>query len=201
MHETSDGVLVCCHNSSLKKMYGEDVRIEEHPFRELSSLTLVAGNGLETYAPRLLRLPLFEEYLNICERGGCVPFIETKGNVVEQVLRLLEKRGMTERAVLSSIEFPHIEQARAISSRIFVHHIFSDEEKMERLAAFGNSGLSYNYPVLDEVPAGLIGKTHRAGVRVCLRAGDDPGTVRRMTAMQLVYIPTNRMTNADIPLC
>ena len=43
------------------------------------------------------------------------------------------------------------------------------------------------------VPEGLIGRTHAMGLRVCLRAGDTPEAVRRMLAMELDYIPSNRM--------
>ena len=53
------------------------------------------------------------------------------------------------------------------------------------------AGLSYNYKDLTAVPDGLIEKTHKAGVRVCLRAGDTRETVLKMLAMGLDYIPTN----------
>ena len=55
----------------------------------------------------------------------------------------------------------------------------------------GNGGLSYNYPNLDDVPEGLIEETHKNGVKVCLRAGDNPESVKRMIEMGLDYIPTN----------
>ena len=62
---------------------------------------------------------------------------------------------------------------------------------MLQIAKMGNGGLSYNYPVLDDVPEGLIEKTHEAGVKVCLRAGDSEESLARMIAMGLDYIPTN----------
>ena len=198
VHRTLDGVLVCCHNFSLKKMYGADIKIEDQTFAELKKLRVTCGNNVGCYSDEELHLPLFSEYLSICLRGGCVPFIETKGDVVEQTLRMVDSFGLIDGSVLSSINFDHIEEARRVSDRVFIHHIFTTDEQMLRVAELGNGGVSYNYPELDEVPEGLIERTHAAGVRLCLRAGDTVEKVRRMTAMGLDYIPTNRITPADI---
>lgn len=198
VHRTLDGTLVCCHDSSLKKMYGVDMKIEEHALRELSAVRICAGNALEKYGDEELRLPLFCEYLSICSRSGCVPFIETKGNVVGQVLRTVGELGLTDGAVLSSVDFSHIEEARRISDRIFIHHIFTTAERMLRVAELGNGGVSYNYPALDDVPAGLVERTHTAGVRLCLRAGDSAGSVSKMMEMGLDYIPTNLVSPGDV---
>ena len=190
VHATSDGVLVCCHDCSLKRTFGVDVIIEETPYSELKKYVMNTGNNVEKYDAEMLRIPLFEEYLTICKDAGCVPFIETKGKVVPQVLEMLESMGLTETSVLSSGNFEHIVEARKLSN-IFVHHIFSDYDKMLEIAKMGNGGLSYNYPNLDDVPEGLIEATHENGVKVCLRAGDTPESVKRMLDMGLDYIPTN----------
>ena len=194
VHETLDGVLVCCHNFSLSKMYGAKMQIEEHTLAELSDLAIITGNNVEKYSREELRLPLFDEYLDICKNAGCVPFIETKGDVVEKTIRAVENKGLIEASVLSSGNFDHITEARRVSRDIFIHHIFSSPEQMEIIASLGYGGLSYNYPILDDVPDGLIEMTHKNGVRVCLRAGDTPEGVRRMMDMELDYIPTNCMT-------
>lgn len=198
VHRTLDGILVCCHNFSLKKMYGADAKIEELNFSELQKLKIVTGNNVDKYSDDELRLPLFAEYLSICVRGGCVPFIETKGEVVEQTLRMVESYGIIDSAVLSSINFEHIEEARRVSRRVFIHHIFTTDEQMQRVSELGNGGVSYNYPELDDVPPDLVEKTHAMGVRLCLRAGDTPEKVRRMMDMGLDYIPTNCVSPADI---
>ena len=197
VHLTLDGILVCCHNSSLKKMYGSDMKIEEHTLKKLFAEKVTAGNCNGNYTAGELRLPLFDEYLDICKKSGCVPFIETKKNVVEETLFAVKKFDLIDHAVLSSVDFSHIETARALNKEIFVHHIFSNEELMEKISDFGYGGLSYNYPDLDTVPEGLIERTHEAGVRLCLRAGDTRESADRMISLGLDYIPTNKMTPAD----
>lgn len=199
VHATLDGVLVCCHNFSLSKMYGVSMKIEEHTYKELSELYITVGNDADKYSRGELRLPIFEEYLDICKKSGCVPFIETKGDVVGKTLDAVERFDLVRHAVLSSINFDHISEARKLNKDIFVHHIFSTPEQMEIIAGYGNGGLSYNYPILDEVPKGLIEMTHEHGVRVCLRAGDSAESIKRMMEIGLDYIPTNCMEPHRLP--
>ena len=190
VHSTKDGKLVCCHNESLMHMFGVDVIIEETTYDQLKSYRICNGNNVEKINDSMLRIPLFEEYLKICKNSGCIAFIETKGNVVSQVVNMLKSMKLTERAVISSIQYNHILEARNISD-IFVHHIFSDYEKMLEISKMGNGGVSYNYPNLDDVPCELIEQTHKNNVKVCLRAGDNQETVEKMIALGLDYIPTN----------
>ena len=190
---SSDGLLVCSHDDSLKRMFGLKQKVSATPYAELKKLVPVKGNGLDTWPKELLRIPTFGEYLDVCERYDAVPFIETKGDVavVKPVLDEVRRRGLTRVAVLSSVQFDHIREARKCDKEIFIHHIFSKPEQLDELAAMGNAGLSYNYKDLSAVPDGLVAGVHAKGVKMCLRAGDSPDAVARMVALGLDYIPTN----------
>ena len=146
---SKDGVMVCSHDDSLKRMFGLKKKVSELTYAELKSLVPVKGNGLAVWPKKALRVPTFGEYLDVCERYDAVPFIETKGDV----------------AVVKPV--------------------------LDELAAMGNAGLSYNYKDLSAVPDGLVAGVHAKGVKMCLRAGDTPEAVERMTALGLDYIPTN----------
>ena len=203
---SADGALVCVHDDTLKRMFGIDREVSSMRLEELRKLIPVKGkdkgkekkgknkvNGLESWPKEALRIPTFAEYLDVCERYDKVPFIETKGDVavVKPVLDEVRRRGLTKVAVLSAISFDHIREARRLDKEIFVHHIFSEPELLDELAAMGNAGLSYNYKNLAEVPEGLVERVHAKGVKICLRAGDTPETVAAMVKMGLDYIPTN----------
>ena len=190
---SADGLLVCSHDDSLKRMFGLKQKVSATPYAELKKLVPVKGNGLDTWPKELLRIPTFGEYLDVCERYDAVPFIETKGDVavVKPVLDEVRRRGLARVAVLSSVQFDHIREARKCDKEIFIHHIFSKPEQLDELAAMGNAGLSYNYKDLTAVPDGLVAGVHAKGVKMCLRAGDTPEAVAKMTALGLDYIPTN----------
>ena len=190
---SADGLLVCSHDDSLKRMFGLKQKVSATPYAELKKLVPVKGNGLDTWPKELLRIPTFGEYLDVCERYDAVPFIETKGDVavVKPVLDEVRRRGLARVAVLSSVQFDHVRAARTCDKEIFIHHIFSKPEQLDELAAMGNAGLSYNYKDLSAVPDGLVAGVHAKGVKMCLRAGDTPEAVARMVALGLDYIPTN----------
>ena len=190
---SKDGVMVCSHDDSLKRMFGLKQKVSGTAYAELKSLVPVKGNGLTVWPKETLRIPTFGEYLDICEKYDAVPFIETKGDVavVKPVLDEVRRRGLARVAVLSSVQFDHIREARRCDKEIFIHHIFSKPEQLDELAAMGNAGLSYNYKDLSAVPDGLVAGVHAKGVKMCLRAGDTPEAVAKMTALGLDYIPTN----------
>ena len=190
---SKDGMLVCSHDDSLKRMFGLKRKVSTTDYAELKTFVPSNGNGLDVWRKELLRIPTFAEYLDICERYDAVPFIETKGDVavVKPVLEEVRRRGLARVAVLSSVQFDHIREARKCDNEIFIHHIFSKPEQLDELAAMGNAGLSYNYKDLSTVPDGLVERVHAKGVKMCLRAGDTPDAVARMIALGLDYIPTN----------
>lgn len=177
---TVDGALVCSHDASLKRVFGVDLNVEKATLEEV----------------RKHPVPMFAEYLDICAKYDAVPFIETKGDkrVVGAVIDVLRKRGILSVAVVSSISFDHIREARRLAKTVFVHHIFSNPELLDELAAMGNAGLSWDYTNLKKLPEGLVEKTHAKGVRCCLRACDSPTTLAAMRALKLDYLPTNKMT-------
>ena len=174
-------------------MFGVERKVADMTFAELRELVPVKGKGLKSWPKEALRIPTFAEYLDVCEKYDKVPFIETKGDVavVKPVLEEVRRRGLANVAVLSSIQFDHIREARRVDREIFVHHIFSEPGLLDELADMGNAGLSYNYKNLAEVPDGLVERVHAKGVKMCLRAGDTPAAVEKMTALGLDYIPTN----------
>ena len=195
---SSDGALVCVHDDTLKRMFGDGRAVASVRLDELRRLVPAKDEkgkvkGLKSWPKEALRIPTFAEYLDVCEKYDKVPFIETKGDVavVKPVLDEVRRRGLGKVAVLSSIPFEHIRAARRLNNEIFVHHIFSEPELLDELAAMGNAGLSYNYKDPAAAPEGLVGRVHAKGVKMCLRAGDTPDAVAKMMAMGLDYIPTN----------
>ena len=76
---SSDGALVCAHDDTLKRMFGDEREVAAVRFDELRALMPVKGEkgkvkGLKSWPKDALRIPTFAEYLDVCERYDKVPF-------------------------------------------------------------------------------------------------------------------------------
>lgn len=193
VHKTADGKLICFHNKRVDGLTDGEGAIAEMTFDEIRRLHITVGNNVEAHTAEQLRIPTFEEYLTICYRYGSVPFIELKTSIAEETMFEIRQMGLEDRCVFSSVKFQPLEDARALSDRVFIHHIFSSEERIERLAELEYSGMSFKIANLDDVPAGLVDKVHSAGVRICFRASDTPEAVRQAISMGVDYVPSNKV--------
>lgn len=191
---TRDGMLVCCHDADINRMFGEAGCVEEMSWHELSRLRLCSGRRLNCFRDEQLRMPLFSEYLAICKAFGCVPFIELKTPQVERVIRAVRKAGFEDSGVvMSAIPMDWLIETRKHTGDMFIHWIFADERRLESFACEGNAGVSLNIPDASVCPKEKIDAVHELGLRICLRAGDAAASVRQMMALGLDYIPTNCM--------
>ncbi len=191
VHKTVDGKLVCFHNKKIDGRMDGEGAVAELSFDYLRSRVFTAGNNLMSHTPDELRIPTFEEYLAVCRRHGSIAFIEMKEPLAEEIMREVRRMGMEEYCVFSSAKFDHIEDARRLSDKVFIHHIFSNEGNIERLAELGYSGMSFKILDPDDVPEGLFERVHEAGVRVCIRYADTPEIMRREIDMGVDYVPSN----------
>lgn len=185
IRKTRDGHFVCIHDpDTLKTMEGGG-EVAQMSLRELRSLRFRNFRDLDETIPTL------EEYLEICKKYDAHPFLETKTMDVAQVLETAFLYFSEEDVILSSIDQSHMELAMKVSTRVFLHHIFSTREIMQRLSRRGYAGVSYNFLDCEKAPRELLEETHRCGMCFCLRASDDPESFQKALAVGADYIPTN----------
>ena len=194
VHMSADGVLVCNHNATVDASYDGNGSIREMTWSELSRLRLNSGNRIECFTDTQRRMPLFAEYLAICKKYRCVPFIEMKTENAEAIIRAVRKAGFRDdQVVISSTKLDWLVTVRKYSKSVFLHWIFAQEDGLDQLSALGNAGLSWNYTNCRECPKEKIELAHGMGLKVCLRAGDNVEDVKYMQELGLDYIPTNCM--------
>ena len=192
IHLTRDGVAVCMHDSTLATMTDSEGIIEDMTFEEVKKARINKGVGADKLSSDLLRVPTFDEDLDICMRYGCVPFIEFKTpEGVEVAIKNLRRRGMLDYADASSLKFDYFAEARRLSPEIFIHHIFSKEKHFDKLCDLGYAGLSLKIADPTELPEGIIGDIHERGLRISLRAADTREKLREMIDLGLDYQPSN----------
>ena len=92
-------------------------------------------------------MPLFSEYLAICKRYGCVPFIELKTMDGARVAEAVRAAGIADdEVVMSACGLERLRPVRDVSKEMYIHLIFAKEEEVDDLAALGNAGLAWNIP-------------------------------------------------------
>ncbi len=197
VHMSADGVLVCNHDLSVDANYNGTGMIRDMTWAELSALRMKTGSRTECFTDAQLRMPLFYEYLAICKKYNCVPFIEMKTDRAEAIVQAVREAGFEDdQVVMSTANLDWLADVRSCSKDMFLHWIFAREDGLERLSALGNAGLSWNYPNCRECPKEKIQLAHDMGLKVCLRAGDNVEDVTYMQKLGLDYIPTNCMHEA-----
>lgn len=186
IRKTKDGRYVCIHDADTFGVLEGGGAVAELTLEELRKLRY-RDNDETAEGP----IPTLEEYLEVCRQHGCCPFLETKTADVAQVLEIAFRYFREEEVILSSIDFAHIRMAAEVSGKVFLHHIFSDREKMYWLAERGYGGVSFKVRDSSEAPRELLEKTHSLGLCYCLRAADSLENFEKMLAIGADYVPTN----------
>lgn len=196
VHATRDGILVCCHDEQVDRLFDGQGAIREMDWQDLSRLRMNQGNRLSCLSDEEKRMPLFSEYLAICKKFGSIPFIELKTGDVGPVLVQIRRSGLSEEeVVMSSSNLDWLLETRKQAKNMFLHWIFGNEERLGELARAGNAGMSWKIDDPMSEPKELIALSHSAGLKVCLRAADSPAVAQRMLRLELDYLPTNCMHN------
>ena len=123
---TSDGVLVVMHDTSLLRTTGLDKNVTDTTYEEIS--TLDAGSWFSSdFAGE--KVPTLEEVLELVQ-GKINLNIEIKTNntryeIAQQVVDLLDKYNMTSRTVITSFDYKSLQAIKSFNSEIQVGYILS----------------------------------------------------------------------------
>lgn len=200
LYETSDGVIVCMHDSSIDRMTDGTGTIAEMTYDELSQYHIIAGKNVDLYTRDELVIPTIDDYLSICRYYGVIPFIELKENIVADVIEKLREYGLEDKAVISSYTWSLLVFARSISN-VFIHWINTTNTEMthvDDLMLLGNGGKSFNYNNLNNVPEDFDKTLKLKNVKYCFRAADTVDAVKKQIEIGVDYIPTNKIKPGEL---
>ena len=111
---TSDGVLVCMHDTSLKRTTNGTGKVSDYIWAELRKLRLDGGTGWNDKYAGKLRIPTFKQYLKICKKANLVPYVELKRLSLEGVrksIKMLHDMGFEGKYVLTSFKWSYLKEA------------------------------------------------------------------------------------------
>jgi glycerophosphoryl diester phosphodiesterase len=198
---TKDGKIVVMHDNNTKRTAGVDKRIDQQTLAELRKLDAGRWKGKQWAGTRI---PTLEEVLAIIPAGKRL-FIEIKcgPEVLPELQAVLDGSGKRGRVAIIGFGFDVVAQAKKRFPEIPVYWLygFSGAEEIaygnpslsdliSRAKAAGLDGLDLNY----EGPFGkeFVEQLAAAGMKLYVYTVDDPAEARRLAAMGLTGITTNR---------
>jgi len=130
VHLCKSGELVVTHDTNLKRVTGLEAEIIETEYAEIKELDAGSWFG-EAYAGE--KIPLLDDVFDLM--GDKVYYdIEIKnesripGRLEQEVVRVVQKRGMQERMMLSSFNPYSIREVRRLDGKIHTAHIYAEHE-------------------------------------------------------------------------
>ncbi len=198
---SKDGKIVVMHDENTKRTTGVDKLIGEQTLAELRQLDAGRWKG-EQWAGT--RIPTLDEVLAIIPADRRL-FIEIKKGpeILPELEAALDRSGKRDRVVIISFRFDSIEQAKKRFPGIPAYWLygFSGREKrlygnpalgdlIAKAKAAGLDGLDVNY----QGPFGkeFVDQLAAAGMKLYVYTVDEPADARRLAAMGLAGITTNR---------
>lgn len=116
VRETSDGYFVLMHDATVDRTTDGTGYVESMTLAQIEALTIDYGANVATY--NNLKVPTLEEYLEVCAKYGCVPFIEiAKVTNYSKLIDTIRQYGMEDNCVLICSYTGSKEAVRAITNK------------------------------------------------------------------------------------
>ncbi len=147
--ETSDGEFVCMHDETVNRTTDGGGYVSDFDFELLKTLKITAGENIDRYKD--LKVPSMREYLDICQKYGCVPVIEIKDvRNYGAFLSVIYEYGLKNNCIVAGT-IEDLKEIRKIDSEILVMIVgYADIEYMEYMRLLseipGDKGILYNFP-------------------------------------------------------
>lgn len=147
IHTTKDGIWVLNHDTDIDKMTNGTGEIADMTYNELLKYNVDNGNGIKNYSS--LKLPLLEDVLKVIAKDDIVPYIEIKGydpSAFSDLLELIDKYGLSERAVIISFDMEAVLGIRELDKDIQLMYTTNvlTKEDVDICIANGNIGVDIN---------------------------------------------------------
>lgn len=186
---TADGVVVLCHDASLKRVAGVNRPVSSMTWDQIQKLD--AGSWFsKSYAGE--KIPSLEEVLEEC-RGRMHLNIEIKNmgadsDLPARVVELIQKAGMEEQCVITSTSLSYLKAVKEIAPQILTGYIIS--------AAYGNfyssdaiDFISLRYSFVDKR---LVENVHAQGKGIFAWTVNSKSEIERLMMLGVDGIITDR---------
>jgi glycerophosphoryl diester phosphodiesterase len=189
VRRTADNKFVICHDDSLKKVAGVDIKVEESTLEELMQIELKPKRkGGESG-----RLCELGDYISICKNYSKQAILELKSKFTEteisQIIEIINSYGYLDSVTFISFDYASLEYIRELLPEQEIQFLFSkfSEEILERLTRDKiDAGMSYK-----ELTKDILSDFHEAGLKVNCWTVDNKTIAEQLADLGVDYITTN----------
>ncbi len=191
VHVTKDGRFLLHHDSSVKRLTGEELLIEETDFETLRALRMKDLDGVTVRED--LFLPTLDEYLSICRKYGKKAILELKERMAPEsvfgIAGAVRAMGMLEETVFISFYPENLLALRRAEGSAAAQFLSMDptEEVMAFILENGFDADLYDKKLTRE----LVERLHAAGRLVNVWTVDSPQEAARFADYGVDMITTN----------
>ncbi len=195
IHTTADGKWVVIHDDTVDKMTDGTGNVEDFTLKEIRSLKIDGGNGIEGWTE--LRVPTLTEALALCDSSDIIPVIEIKKCDVKYLPDLkayLDGKGLSDRAVIISFTKEYLEAYRELDGDIQMYLLSNDFTKEDvDWCIENNFGINFNYLLLYKYADAVL-YAKKQGVKLAAWTVDNTVFKDVMVLFGADVITTNKIT-------
>lgn len=196
IHNTSDGELVCIHDSTVDRTTDGTGSVNDMTYKQIQDCNIDKGSNISDYPG--LKIPKFEDYIAICKKYGAVPVIEVKGiknnniKYYKKMVSIIREYGMEDRCVCIGTQ-TCMELVRSVSKLIHVQVIVYQataitDDLLLNVLKLGNSGIDVHNT---HVSLDLIKKCHEMGLLVNCWTINDQYMIEAYRELGIDFITSN----------
>ncbi len=191
VQQTSDGVVVLTHDTSLKRCTGVNVNVTDITYEELKKLDASKGYTGEDREKFIgTPIPTLDEVIKFC-KGKIKLNIEIKGTtptLADETVRIIRENGFEDECIISSLQYDALERVKELAPEL----------KCGYIMAMG-AGLYYDLPAADFfsietmfITPAMISELHTRGKEVHAWTVDTDDDVKRMRRLGVDNVITGR---------
>lgn len=189
---TKDNEIVCIHDDTLDRTTNLKGKVKDKTLSEIRNGFLV--DYFRGREETLLKVPTFEEYLDICIRTKCYPVIEIKSNdfddtTLKKVLSIVENKGILYDCIFISFHYNQLERLNRLNNKVkkqllsktFNETIFNQTKTI-------NADLSLNQ---SSVTKEIVSRLHGINKKVSCWTVNDYNRINELKKMGVDFITTD----------
>ncbi len=191
IHVTSDKRFAVIHDDNTKRVADKNINVEKSTYNKLKKLKLKSLYGTEYRSD--LKIPLAEEYIDICKRYGKTAVIELKNLMdfydIAKLVRMIEKRNYLSDSIFISFHADNLVNVRMLSEKQSVQYLTNKftSTVFEKIIKHGFDADIW-YKVLTKE---IINQLHGENIKVNCWTCDHKADAERLASWGVDYITTN----------